>query len=270
MTLSVFYQHLVEAARERNLPIQEVCRLAKEMGYTMVELDFDALASDASIPEILREAGLSVSSIYCFFKFDEAHDEERIASLIQWAQRIGAGRVMPIPGFFHAEDEEGREEEMERMLSSMEALAAEADKAGITVTIEDFDSAISPIRCSALMLRFLNRIPSLRATFDTGNFRFSAEPEEEAFAALKDRIAHVHLKDRTVAPDYGDHPLIAMDGAPLYPCPVGSGMIPMDWILAQLKAMGYEGALVTEHFGCRDTIAAMKKSAEYIRERWNA
>ena len=41
-------------------------------------------------------------------------------------------------------------------------------------------------------------------------------------------------------------------------------------ILAQLKAMGYEGALVTEHFGCRDTIAAMKKSAEYIRERWNA
>ena len=270
MTLSVFYQHLTEAARERNLPIGEVCRLARDMGYTAVELDHAALISDASIPAVLEEAGLSVSSIYSFFRFDEAHDEARIASLIGWAQRVGARRVMPIPGFFHAETEEGREEEMDRMLSSMEILVGEAKKAGITVTIEDFDSAVSPIRCSSLMLRFLTRIPDLRVTFDTGNFRFSAEPEEDAFRALSARIAHVHLKDRTSAPDYGDRPLIAMDGAPLYPCPVGGGMIPMDWILTQLKAMNYDGALVTEHFGCRDTISAMKQSADYIKEQWNA
>ena len=160
--------------------------------------------------------------------------------------------------------------ELERMLTSMEVLVGEAKKAGITVTIEDYDSADSPIRCSSFMLRFLDRIPELFATFDTGNFRFSAEPEEEAFRALSSRIAHVHLKDRTAAPDYGDHPLTAMDGAPLYPCPVGSGMIPMDWIFTQLKAMNYDGALVTEHFGCRDTLAAMKQSADYIQEQWNA
>lgn len=269
MILSVFYQHIADAARQQNISVSETLRLARSMGYTMVEMDFNELESDASIPSLLKENGFSISSIYCFFQFDQFHDAERIRSLIDRAVQLDVKCVMPIPGFFHAENEEGRAEELERMLSSMEILTRDATAAGISAVIEDFDSIDSPIRNSALMRRFLDRIPDLSVAYDVGNFRFSAESEKDAFQFLRGRIAHVHLKDRLLMPEYGDHPLVAMDGIELYPCPIGVGVVPMDWILNELRQMDYRGVLTVEHFGCRDALFAMRQSSAYVQNHWN-
>lgn len=264
MKLSVFYDHILKAAQQQNKPLPEMLALVRGMGYSMVEADLDALNEEAVFA--LKEADLEISSIYCFFRFDSEPQKERIRTLVDSAVRFGAKRVMPIPGFFHGETEAARSEELDRMLIGMKELTALAANAGLTVTIEDFGDANSPIRDSRGMNYFLSRLPDLYATLDTGNFRLAGEDEMAAFEALKPRIAHVHLKDRSASAEYGSSALAAADGSIMYPCPVGAGYIPMERIFASLREIGYDGVLSAEHFGAQDQFTCMRKSAEFVQK----
>ncbi len=263
MKLAVFYDHIVQAAEQRGISVSEALVRVREMGYSMAEFDFGALNEETYA--LITAAGLEISSIYCFFDFDREPQRELIRALVESAVRFGARRIMPIPGFFHGETDDARREELDRMLSSMKELTDLAAQNGLTVTIEDFDSANSPIRDTRGMNVFLDRLPSLQATFDAGNFRYSMENEFSAFEALKARIAHVHLKDRSLLNGSGDSPVTAMDGIRLYPCPVGSGFIPIRELLLKLTGIGYDGVLVCEHFGARDQLACMEQSVRFVR-----
>lgn len=263
MTLSVFYAHILDAAAHHNLPLSDLLSRVRQMGYTMVEIDVDALNEDSF--SLLQSAGMGISSIYCFFHFDSDPQTERISALIDSAIRFGAKRIMPIPGLFHAETAAGREIELERMLAGMQELTSLAQKKGLTVTIEDFGEPASPIRDSRGMSYFLDRLPALSATFDTGNFRICGENEVTAFDALKSRIAHVHLKDRSLSCEYGSSALTTMDGTIFYPCPVGSGILPMETIFDLLCSIDYQGVLSVEHFGVQDQLSCMEKSADFVR-----
>ena len=98
----------------------------------------------------------------------------------------------------------------------MREMCVYARSKGIAPTIEDFDDSKSPIATARQMLWFAERIPELKITFDTGNFMFSGEDELTAFGLLKDRIAHVHCKDRTFSKNSGE-PKAAADGRIMYP-----------------------------------------------------
>ena len=260
--LSVFYDHILSAAEQRALSVSDVLGQARQMGYTMVELDYVNLNDE--VFSLLQAADMGVASLYGFFRFDTEPQKEKIAAHIETAVRYGVRRIMPIPGFFSGEAEK-REEEFERMLAGMKELTERAYEAGLTVTIEDFDSVGSPIRDSEGMNSFITLLPHLYATFDTGNFRLAGEDILSAFENLRTRIAHVHLKDRSLSTEYGAHSLTAMDGTAMHPCPVGGGFIPMEKIFAALHEIGYDGVLSVEHFGADDQLLCMKKSAEYVR-----
>lgn len=262
MKLSVFYDHILSAAAQRNLPVPEVLSRTRRMGYSMVELDYINLNDDVSA--LLQAADMGVASLYGFFRFDTEPQHDQICAMIDTALRYGVRRIMPIPGFYSG-DETARGNEFARMLEGMKELTERAHQAGLSITIEDFDSIGSPIRDSAGMNGFIRRLPHLYATFDTGNFRLSGEDTLSAFEALKDRIAHVHLKDRSLSSEFGTHSLTAMDGTVMHPCPVGSGFIPMEKIFAALREISYDGVLSVEHFGADDQLLCMEKSAEYVR-----
>lgn len=262
MKLAVFYDHIATAARQRGLSVSEALNRVREMGYSMVEIDLDALNGD--VYALISAAGLELSSIYCFFRFEAEPQKERIRSLIDSALLFGAKRVMPIPGFWSGQPE-AQDDEFARMLEGMKELTEQAAQSGLIATIEDFDSLRSPISTSRSMNEFIRRLPHLYATFDTGNFRLAGEDEFSAFDALKDRIAHVHLKDRSLSAEYGSVSLTARDGSVMHPCPVGSGFIPMKEILAALTEIGYDGVLSVEHFGADDQMTCMEKSAEFVR-----
>jgi len=262
MKLSVFYDHILNAAKQQNTPVSDVLARARRMGYSMVELDYVNLNDD--VFALLQAADMGIASLYGFFRFDTQPQPDQICAIIDTALRYGVRRIMPIPGFYSG-NETARGNEFARMLDGMKELTSRAHQAGLTVTIEDFDSIGSPIRDSAGMNEFIRRLPHLYATFDTGNFSLSGEDTRSAFEALKDRIAHVHLKDRSLSSEFGTHRLTAMDGTIMYPCPVGSGFIPMEEIFAALREISYDGVLSVEHFGADDQLLCMEKSAEYVR-----
>ena len=117
---------------------------------------------------------------------------------------------------------------------------------------------------------FADNVPGLKICFDTGNFMYADVDERDAFIRLRDRISHLHLKDRTLSGMPGETPKVSVTGVNMFSAPVGSGILHIREILEELKAMGYDGTLGVEHFGAPDMLGYMEKSAQYVRKIWNS
>ena len=90
----------------------------------------------------------------------------------------------------------------------------------------------------------------MKGTFDTGNLIIHSEDVLTAWDLLRDRIVHVHCKDR---------------GAESVA--VGDGYIPVEGVLNRMTEAGYEGYLAIEHFDAADQESCIKKSAAFLRSR---
>lgn len=262
MKLAFFYDHMLRAAEQRGISAEEALRKVRDMGYTMLEVDLDHFDADPDLAEKLRAAGFGIANICCFLHFEKDAQRERQQKLIDTALRAGAERIMPIPGLFTGENDE---EELRKMTAAMADLVHLAQQAGLDITIEDYDNARSPIYGSDGMLHFLQDQKALGVAFDTGNFRFAGEDVLAAFDKLQDRIRHVHVKDRALKNIAGESNKTALDGTKLYPCAVGSGVLPLTEVFAKLRAIGYDRVLTVEHFDGADQMQLMAQSAAYMQ-----
>ena len=265
MKLAIFWDHIRQAARQQDMPLPEMLRRVRALGSSLVELDLADLQADPSIAEQLRAADMGVSSIYNFFDFGRDGDGSPARALVDAAVQLGSQRIMLIPGFYTQPHPAIQQRERANMIRATIQACDMAAERGLTVTIEDYDAEDSPIRDSEGMLWFLDRAPGLRATYDTGNFRFCGEEALAAFDALSVHIAHVHLKDRALTTAAGEKAKVAMDGTPLYPGAVGSGIVPFEAIFDRLKRIGYDGVLTVEHFDSADQLANMTASAAFVK-----
>lgn len=265
MKISVFYHHIAEAAEQSGRGIRDVMRCVRSLGIEWAEMDLAAISDDISAAEMLKSEGLGISSVYAFYDFGNIPDSSVGFRHIDRAAEVGCEKIMIIPGFYSSKDSAVRERERENMLRAMREMCGYARLRGITPTIEDFDDSRSPIATARQMLWFAERIPELKITFDTGNFLFSCEDELTAFGLLKDRIAHVHCKDRSFSKSGGE-PKAAADGRIMYPAAVGGGCIKMEEIIAELESGGYDGIYVIEHFGAEDQLDCMRRSVDFLRK----
>ncbi|MBR3904857.1 MAG: sugar phosphate isomerase/epimerase, partial [Clostridia bacterium] len=99
---------------------------------------------------------------------------------------------------------------------------------------------------------------------DTGNFAYACEDVWELLPRFLPYITDVHLKDRGLQ-ENGGSPCIALDGTPLYPVPVGGGVIPIKDIMETLVKNGYQGGFAAELFGSCDQMRDMEQSIVFIR-----
>ena len=127
-----------------------------------------------------------------------------------------------------------------------------AEGAGLTLVIENEHACC--LATGAQTARVLEEIasPAVRAVWDPGNAYMAGElPFPTGYEAIKDFIAHVHVKDAAVAP-----------GAPAPEWTVvGEGAI--DWAgqLAALRESGYAGWLSLEtHYGGHGTKEASSRA----------
>lgn len=267
MKISVFYQHICEAAEQTGRALEDILSEVRGYGIEYVEADLDDMLRDDGYIARLKGADLQISSVYAFYDLVHNIDRERMAVHIQKAAEADCGRIMIIPGFYTDEDKMLRENERDIMFSGMKVLCALAEEKGIVPMIEDFDSETSPIADAEGMLWYLERIPSLRVAFDTGNFKYSGKSELEAFGMLRDKIVHVHCKDRSLDEKQSCGFTKAVDGRLLYPASAGSGCIKMADIVDALEGSGFEGIYVIEHFGADDQMQYIKSSAGWLRGR---
>ena len=263
MKISVFYQHIEEAARQSGLPISDVLDRIKGFGISGVELDCHSLGDKNQLKSALDKAGLETSSIYCHFDFGHFYDREKAEDFVDTAVFFGAKKVLCIAGFIEKTD--SRQECLDRMTENLNLLCELAEKKDIVVTMEDFDSETAPYATAEGLKYFCDRVPLLGITFDTGNFLYSGIDELSALDVLEDRVVHVHCKDRTFEVKAGEEPKAALDGRMMYSSPTGSGIIRIDEVVRRLVQRGYDNYLAIEHFGSQNQLDDMKKSAAWLR-----
>lgn len=264
--ISVFLEHIYEAAEQRGITLEEALRYAKSCGIDYLECDHWRLA-DRAMKQLFDRCGLGVSCIYEHFDFlgDSAdNSEQKYRRLFETAVFYGCTKVLCIPGF-----SEQPEAELPKFAAGIARMCETAAEYGITVTVEDFDDIKSPC-CRMKWLEFLlSSTSGLRYTFDTGNFRYCLEDADEAYALLKQYVSHVHCKDRSYdsvnSSADGANGKADLSGAVMYPSVVGEGVIGMESIIKQLLADGYTGTLAIEHFGANNQAEYMEKSAQNLR-----
>ncbi len=127
-----------------------------------------------------------------------------------------------------------------------------AERAGLTLVVENEHACC--LATGAQTARVLEEIasPAVRAVWDPGNAFMAGElPFPTGYEAIKDFIAHVHVKDASIAP-----------GAPAPEwAVVGAGEIDWSGQLAALKRDGYAGWLSLEtHYGGHGTKEASSRA----------
>lgn len=266
--IATFYDHVLDIARQENISTAEALSETRAVGVRLLETSFSNVKDRvAQVGRELSAAGLGISAMPAFFDFGSDLDfDSQAAPVVAAAKELGVPKLLVIPGFWQGE-EAGHEAQTRHMVDGVNRLGELAAKAGLDMTMEDFDGITAPFSTSGGMLRFMDSCPGLSACFDTGNFRFMAEDELSAYEALRGRIGHVHLKDRGLTAEYGRDVLHAVDGVDLYPSPVGAGIIQIARVLELLRADGYDGVYTVEHYGADPMLRCLQKSVEWVRAR---
>lgn len=225
MKTAVFYEHILEGAKQSGKSVAELMEKCASWNIRGIEIG-DALLREnkEEIKELLEKNHMQVSCSNAFYDFGHNPDAAQGKKQIDLAEEFGVSKVLIIPG----------------ELSKNEAAARMYQ-----------------------LLWFMENVPGLKFTLDTGNFAYSDEDAVQAYEVLKDYIVHVHCKDRNVDPALtGEHRY----NRGLLAAAVGSGYLPMKEILDRLKESGYEDYLAIEHFNAADQVAFMEQSAAFLQQ----
>lgn len=278
MELSVFYDHIREAAEQTGKSTSEILKRCRDMGISGVEMNFMFLEErKETVCAELSEAGMKISCIYEAFDFGRDRDISKGRRMIETAAEREVSRILVIPGevesweaaelsacsdrYDATEQYMNQSTSIQNIRFALAELVEYAAKEGIQVTLEDFDGFLQPFARMNQLLWFMKHVRGLRYTLDMGNFAFSDENVEKAAEALGEYIAHVHCKDRRASRHVKGEFCKGLGQ-----CAAGEGYIPIDGLVNGLKKKGYDGYLAIEHFGMQDQIAQIAKSADYLRK----
>lgn len=264
--ISVFYDHLLQAAEQTGKSIEEMLRFAKECGIDAVEIRHETLWESRTLFSKIKESGLKVSCIYEFYDMNDKIHPDAMQKQINTAFTTFTDRLLVVPGLFKGWDAirfafvrkdyeklsafMDQNAAVQEVIEALVLMVASAAKNEITVTVEDFDHKRSPLCCINGVRYFLEHVPGLKYTLDTGNFAYMGEDVLEAFEVLQEHIAHVHCKDR---------------GEKLESVATGSGKLPMTEIVRKLQEKGYDGYYAIEHFDMANQEEAIKCSANFLK-----
>ena len=268
MKLSVFFDHVLQAGEQTGKTVEELLAIVRAAGIEAVEINLDYLCEHPEVWNALKTADLGVSCIYEFYDMGRCDETEKVRRHVETAEKVGAKRILIVPGFLSGEDSKEMQaampvqeniigffesnSEIKCMAEGLSFAAKYGAEKGVTVTVEDFDGLDSPLAGMYGIHWFLQQVPELMYTLDTGNFLFCGEKVLDAFELLKERIAHVHCKDRQPETSASVQ--------------TGTGYIPFEEVLEKLKEQNYDGFLAIEHFDVDGQEECMRGSAEFLKE----
>lgn len=138
----------------------------------------------------------------------------------------------------------------------MNELAEYAASFEVKICTEDFDPRPDFICSAESCLEALSYAPQAGLAFDTGNFLIADDNPKDIFPLVKDRVMHVHVKEkRLVPPDTEGKLQKSLAGKCYLPAPYGEGNACIAECVALLKENHYKGWLSVESFlGAEDAI----------------
>jgi sugar phosphate isomerase/epimerase len=195
---------------------------------------------------------------------ERAPGRETFKKMMEIANILGADKIMlPVGG----KRDIPREQSFRNYMSGLHEVIGVAEKAGVTVTVENFPSATSPFIVSADVNRAVAELPQLRTTFDNGNVTCGGEPAPDGFKNSAQWVIHSHFKDWTLVPEGSG--LKCLDGKCRKGALVGDGTVDQIGCLRAMKEYGYKGYINFEYEGSdltprQATIEGVRRMREWM------
>lgn len=233
---------------------------AAAVGFAGVELDVsraeeDPLFTAAGLAEVraaAHETGLEVPSLClgCLnrfgFKSAEAAVRARTAALVRRAialcGELGA-RVILVP--FFADSELFTAEELQRAADGLRQVAVEAERAGVTLAVENTLGAEANLE---LLARAAS--PAVKVYFDVSNAAWWGHDGPTDIRRLGAAIAQIHFKDGR-----GDHSNAML----------GQGHVDFPAVARAMRDIGYDGWVVLESAAPRDPLEDARTNLAFSR-----
>jgi len=239
---------------KRKMSIQDVFDLAKQAGIPNLDV-MDI--SEKQLPqylEAMKKTGVQVYTYITQIRFlgrDQRRDKA-ILDALKIAKLLNASYLMIVPYGFpdgYRAKKLGREQIKRRMIEGFRKAVEMGALFGIRVCFETTPHDASCLSGTQDCLDLLNAVNGLKFVFDTANMLPHGDDPMEAYAALKGRISHVHLKDVVLAPQgkIPKHSEHTPDGK-LMRCVIwGDGIIPVCQLYRQMLEDGYTGQFAIEY-----------------------
>lgn len=249
--ISVFAVHIGTIAQQENISFTEAAIKLREMGYAGADvypyqenvipvLDSLGFGHSCAIVHINYLGAEHVDSIDAssqrgFFRAGWG-DLEKAA--IDFVKRHDYPHLMLVPNVL---PQNATPEDAEIVRRHVTAFADRCQAEGIDLVVESFDNEASLCYGTERLQDLLGRSKSLGVAFDIGNFTFAGEDPVAAFETLKDRVRHVHIKDRASLED-------------MTPVPAGTGCSKISTVLKRMEDLGYDGWYTVEIFGSKQML----------------
>ena len=136
----------------------------------------------------------------------------------------------------------------DRLVESLLPLAAEAERAGINLSLE---TDLAPQAFADLLERFDSR--RVTVNYDTGNSAGLGFDPSEELACYGERISDIHIKDRLL----GRGSVI-----------LGTGDTQFERFFAALRPLGYTGPFILQAYRDDEGVAVFKQQLAWVRERY--
>ena len=253
--ISVFAVHINTIAQQENISFTEAATKVRQMGYAGADVYpyqediipvLDSLGFDHScaIVHINYLGEEHVDSIDAntprgFFRAGWS-DLENAA--ISFVKRHNYPHLMLVPNVL---PKDATPEDVEIVRSHVTAYAERCVTEGIDLVVESYDNEASLCYNTERLQALLTRSKSLGVAFDVGNFTFAKEDPVEAYETLRDRVRHVHLKDRASLDD-------------MTPVPAGTGCSKISTVLQKMKEANYDGWYTVEIFGSKQMLSDLE------------
>ena len=245
--ISIFCDHIWTVARQEGISFREAAAKVREIGYAGA--DVRVLQNPEEL-RILDSLGFGHACAIADIDYGAGEQPEMEALALAFLETYGYDRLLLVTGLM---PEGSTLEERDAARQRIAAFAKRVTDKGFCIMVEDYDNPRSLCYNMAGLDSLFALAPGLGHVFDTGNYLFAGDDALVAYDQFRDRIGHVHLKDR-VAPD------------DMRCVPAGSGCIPIAEIVHKLLASGYDGWLTVEQYGSRQMLADSKAAYANVQQ----
>lgn len=251
MTLSMFIRILYHYYRNQDMEecrelYEEMMRTTSEAGVRMVELtsrETRLLGTDY-VRSVLKEAKLTVGGYIHMDSLDD--DADALIRAVETAASVHADILMLIPSWHTSLENLSRDEIHQIYAGRWMAAAQKAARQGIRVVVEDTPDQRLHLCRAEDMQHFLYLLPGVGLICDSGNVILAGEGPAGYARIFEGRIACVHLKDMKEVPAGTRGADCALDGRQMTSARHGTGVIPFEKVIHQLKTQGFDGRWVVE------------------------
>jgi len=244
--ISIFCDHIWTVAHQEGISFADAAARIREIGYAGA--DVRVLQKPEEL-QTLDSLGFAHACAIADIDFSTGDQPEMEDIALNFMKMHDYDRLLLVPGLMAPDaTAEDREAARRRIV----AFAAKASAQGVQVMLEDYDNPRSLCFNTERLDTLFALSGDLGHVFDTGNYLFAGDDALESYARFRDRIGHVHLKDRAAPDD-------------MHCVPAGSGCIPIAEIVRDLVATGYTGWLTVEQYGSRQMLSDSRTAYTNVR-----